>query len=745
MWEPQLQRFTLNRHAESVLGWTTADANNGDFMSKVYPDAEYRAKVSEYMQSLKSGWHEWIGTTKNGDLVPIEWANVRLSDDTMIGIGVDLRDRKQAEQALRESESLYRAIARNFPEGAIYVFDHDLRFRIADGQAMKALDLTRKGLEGKTIWEATDEETCKILEQRYPKVLAGESLHFETSLKGRIFFSDYVPIHNEHGQVIAGMVVSHDITERKQTEEALRKAVEGYERQVRLFEGVTSTTPDFVYLFDLQGRFLYANRRLLEVWGMTLPEVTGKTCRELGYEQWHHDMHMREIAQVIETKNPIKGEVPFKAPITGIFGIYEYIFTPVIDSDGKVELIAGTTRDITERKQTEQALKDLTKNLETRVAERTAVAEERARQLQQLALELSNAEDKERKQIALTLHDDLQQHLSALRFNLYTLLPEEMIDDEIKQRMQQYENLINQAIQKCRSLSHDLSPPVLHQSGLFAALDWLANEMKAKHGQQVTLKLSSDAESDSPALASILFRSVRELLFNALKHSGTATAIIEAGVEGDFIRISVKDHGKGCDVEEVKSRSGDTPGFGLFNIEERINFLGGRFEIDSIPGNGCCATLRVPKEHKMAVNLQTEQRPPAAPVKIIDHQVPIQTDQLRIMIVDDHASMRQGMAMLLNAHEDFVLLAEAANGLEAVQMAKQYNPDVVLMDVSMPGMDGIETTAIIKKDQPDIRIVGLSMHEDEKTRERMIAAGASAYISKVAPVNAIIEVIRSTR
>jgi PAS domain S-box-containing protein len=145
--------------------------------------------------------------------------------------------------------------------------------------------------------------------------------------------------------------------ERVRAQRALSEAVKRYEQQVRLFDGVASTTPDFVYLFDLQGRFLYANRRLLQVLGMKLPEVIGKTYRELGYEQWHHDMHMREIGQVIETKRPIKGEVPFKAPRTGIFGVYEYIFTPVPSADGEVETIAGTTRDITERKHAEDALR----------------------------------------------------------------------------------------------------------------------------------------------------------------------------------------------------------------------------------------------------------------------------------------------------------------------------------------------------------------------------------------------------
>src|SRR5690242_12442150 len=152
--------------------------------------------------------------------------------------------------------------------------------------------------------------------------------------------------------------VGPDVTERKQSQDTLRQALARYKRQLRLVDAVASTTPDFVYVFDLQGRFLYANRRLLEVWGMKLADVIGKTCRELGYEQWHHDMHMREIKQVIETKQPIKGEVPFKAPLTGIFGVYEYIFTPVFGPEGEVEFIAGTTRDVTDRKRAEEALQE---------------------------------------------------------------------------------------------------------------------------------------------------------------------------------------------------------------------------------------------------------------------------------------------------------------------------------------------------------------------------------------------------
>ena len=150
-----------------------------------------------------------------------------------------------SEQALRESEAIYRAIAENFPDGAVYIFDSDLRFRVADGKAMETLGYSRENLEGKTIYEATDVETCRILEQRYPRVLAGESLHFETSLKGRVFSSSYVPIRDDNKKVIAGMVVSHDITEHKAAEQALKRSEERWNAALEnIGEGVIIATED---------------------------------------------------------------------------------------------------------------------------------------------------------------------------------------------------------------------------------------------------------------------------------------------------------------------------------------------------------------------------------------------------------------------------------------------------------------------------------------------------------------------
>jgi PAS domain S-box-containing protein len=121
------------------------------------------------------------------------------------------------------------------------------------------------------------------------------------------------------------------------------------DQRLSILNAIADATPDFLYAFDLEGRFIYANRRLLEVWGVTAEQALGKSLYELGYPQWHADMHMREIRQMIETRQPIKGDVPFTGG-SGISGVYEYIFNPVLGQDGAVQMIVGTTRDVSDRK-----------------------------------------------------------------------------------------------------------------------------------------------------------------------------------------------------------------------------------------------------------------------------------------------------------------------------------------------------------------------------------------------------------
>jgi len=195
-------------------------------------------------------------------------------------------------------------------------------------------------------------------------------------------FSRAVPILNEKGDIIEWFGTASDITERKSIEASLQKIKEEAEQQKRLYEAITSATPDLMYVWDLDYRFTYVNDALLEMWGKTYENAVGRTLLENGYELWHAEMHEREIDQVRATKKQVRGEVSFPHAVLGR-RVYDYILTPVLDKDGEVVAVAGTTRDVTERKRFEDELQMLNEELATSNEELSTTNEELV-QIQQL-------------------------------------------------------------------------------------------------------------------------------------------------------------------------------------------------------------------------------------------------------------------------------------------------------------------------------------------------------------------------
>lgn len=106
--------------------------------------------------------------------------------------------------------------------------------------------------------------------------------------------------------------------------------------------------------------------------------------------------------------------------------------------------------------------------------------------------------------------------------------------------------------------------------------------------------------------------------------------------------------------------------------------------------------------------------------------------KIRVLLVDDHAILREGIKALLEKQDNIEVVAEAANGREAIVKATQVQPDVVVLDISMPLMDGLDATRRMKKESPEIKILILTMHDDEEYFFQLLRAGASGYITKKA-------------
>jgi NarL family two-component system response regulator LiaR len=115
---------------------------------------------------------------------------------------------------------------------------------------------------------------------------------------------------------------------------------------------------------------------------------------------------------------------------------------------------------------------------------------------------------------------------------------------------------------------------------------------------------------------------------------------------------------------------------------------------------------------------------------------------IRVMLVDDHKVVRSGLATFLKAYDDLELVGEAKNGLEAIQLCHQKKPDVILMDLMMPEMDGIAATRTILADYPDIKIIAMTSFEDEELVHGVLAAGAIGYLLKNVTSDELVKAIR---
>jgi signal transduction histidine kinase len=230
---------------------------------------------------------------------------------------------------------------------------------------------------------------------------------------------------------------------------------------------------------------------------------------------------------------------------------------------------------------------------EYRKAEKRIAAYQR--QLQQLASELSLAEARERRAIASDLHDHIGQALAFIKMTVSQFRGNAIFcgfEDKIHEIM----HLIDQTIQYTRNLTFEISPPILYELGLEAALEWVAERFERKHQLKITIKKTAPIGRLADDVEVILFKSVQELLTNAVKHSGADKVILTIDGSGDSVILELSDNGCGFDMAVVDGISPEKERFGLFNIRERLSYLGGAMEIISSPGKG--ATIRLTAPHK---------------------------------------------------------------------------------------------------------------------------------------------------
>ncbi len=117
--------------------------------------------------------------------------------------------------------------------------------------------------------------------------------------------------------------------------------------------------------------------------------------------------------------------------------------------------------------------------------------------------------------------------------------------------------------------------------------------------------------------------------------------------------------------------------------------------------------------------------------------------KIKVLIADDHTVVREGLRQIMGKENDIEVVGEAADGLEALEMARMMRPDVVVLDVAMPGVSGLEVITLIREIVPECRVVVLSMHSKESMIHHMLDSGALGYVLKASPASDVIEAVRS--
>lgn len=529
--------------------------------------------------------------------------------------------------------------------------------------------------------------------------------------------------------------------------EQLRRAVQQLERYRDRYVDLYDFAPVGYVNLDEDGYVQEVNLAGAHLLGTDREGLTGYPMVDYVARE-DRDEFLRHIRECVQHRQEVTSEVTLQTKDGRTIEVQ--LRSIPIEEDDKQGIFCKTAfADITKRKEAERQLKALNETLEQRVAERTAVAEQRASQLRALASELAQAEQSERRRLAQALHNQLHQLLVVARMKIATL-SRQVQEERARRTIAQVDELLKDSITESRSLTIELSPPVLYNAGLAGALEWLAGQMQEKYRLVVHLEVDPQAEPSDEGTRVFLFQAVRELLSNVVEHAQTDTARIRMRrFDHDYLWIEVSDPGTGFDPTRVEVVAGIPGGFGLFNIRERLELLGGRMEIQSVPGQGTRVAIVAPTRPSPIPGIP---RPEVAPTEepIAARQIAVHPPHpavrppaglVRVLLADDHPVVRKGLADLLRERPEIDLVGEASDGEQAVVLARQTKPDVVLMDVSMPKLNGIEATRYITSEMPDVRVIGLSMHEEEDMPQAMREAGATVYLSKTTASETLVDAI----
>ena len=476
-----------------------------------------------------------------------------------------MAERKKAEEALQLERNKLKGILYSMDDG-VYIVNRQNEILYIN----PVIERKFGPIKGRKCHEYFHEllgacSWCKGREVFAGKKVRWEWYHLKT---GRTYDVVDAPIMDPDG-TLCKFEILRDISDRKKAERALRQSEKRYRMLVE-------TMNDGLGVQDENGAWVYVNDRFCEMLGYSRDEMIGRPVTDFLSEA---DQRIyRE--QVLSRK---RGELE-SYELSWLNKDGQRMITlvspkAIFDEHGQFKGSFAVITSITERKQAEEALK----------------ASEQ--QLRSLSSQLLTAQETERKRISRELHDELGQSLTVMKLRLNFI--EKNLQDpqtDLKQECENGVEYIDQVIENIRRLSRDLSPTILEDFGLSAALRWLINNFAKSYTIKVVLNMI-DIDSLLPRDSHVVvYRAVQEALTNIGKHSQAQNASVMIREDDSAVLFCIEDDGMGFDEKANGATSPEAKGLGLATMRGRVEMVGGTLHIESEEGKGTRITLSIPIE-----------------------------------------------------------------------------------------------------------------------------------------------------
>jgi PAS domain S-box-containing protein len=482
---------------------------------------------------------------------------------------------------------------------------------------------------------------------------------------------------------------------------------------------------DGVATLDSAGIILYANSRFAAIFRVSAGDFVGTAL------QSYVSSSNRQILQTLienGSSDSTQGEIALDAA-EGRPRVVRLTLTPVKNSNPRTVCMVAT--ELTELVEANEALR----------------SNEEA--LRQLSARLLKLQDEERRHIARDLHDITGQKVAFQSMALAQVLNRKpaSLDAESRRILAECAVLNKQVGEEIRTLSYLLHPPLLDELGLSSAVKWYVEGYERRTGIRVKVDMAADLVRLAPDVEVTLFRVIQECLTNVHRYSGSSEAYLRLKVTSTKIELQIGDFGRGIHPDMINSKTGKMVrlGVGIQGMNERIRQLSGRLEITSRLNHGTVVTATLPVSYPQTSVASETASAVASSLSSSQPESPVPARGVlrkQILIADDHEMLRRGVRTILENEPDWEICGEAIDGQDAVEKTASLRPDLVILDINMPVLNGLAAVRHILRSSPQTKILVFTVHDSDQTVKEIHAAGAHRFLSKSNASDDLLRVVK---